>query len=152
MTAEQALALLDRYLHLNHVQEIVFRASWQGQSYKECALAHGYVPDYMKSVAYKLWRLLSLKFNKTVTKKKLKSILLQHFLTHTELENTPVKSATEELTKLQSASWQTVHEPPIVKSSQNWGEAVDTSELYRRREELLTLERWLSWVCGENVA
>lgn len=153
MTNEQALDLIYRYLpqqQLNRVQEIVFLASWQGQSYAECAKANGYTPEYIKAVGYKLWRLLSRTFNKPVTKSNFQSILRQHLLPHTELKNTPVKSATEELTKLQEVSGQTVHEPPIVNSDQNWGEAVDTSELCGRSEELLTLERWLSWVRGEK--
>lgn len=146
MTDEQALALICRCLpqqHLNQVQEIVFRASWQGQSYVECAEIHGYSPEYIKAVGYKLWNLLSLTFKKQVTKNNFQSILRQHLLTHSELKNTEVKSATEELTELQEASWQTVHEAPIFKSSQNWGQAVDISEFYGRSEELITLERWI---------
>ncbi len=146
MTDEQALALIYKCFpqqQLNHVQEIVFRASLQGQSYAECAKIHDYSPEYIKAVGYKLWHLLSLTFKERVTKNNFQSILRQHLLTHTELENTQVKSATEELTKLQKASWQTVHKPPIVKSSQNWGEAVDISVFYGRSEELLTLERWI---------
>ena len=117
MTAdEQKFALISRELQLDNLQNLVLRACWQGQSYKKCAQAHDYAADSIKSVGYKLWRLLSLKLNKKVKKSNFKSILIQHFLTPTE--------------------------------RQNWGEAVDTSELYRRSEELLTLERWLSWVCG----
>ena len=146
MTDEQALALICRCLpqqHLNQVQEIVFRASWQGQSYVECAEIHGYSPEYIKAVGYKLWNLLSLTFKERVTKNNFQSILRQHLLTHTELKNTQVKSASEELTKSQEASWQTEHDLPILKSSQNWGEAADISEFYGRSEELLTLESWI---------
>ena len=99
MTDEEALALIYRYLpqqQLNRVQKIVFRASWQGQSYAECAKAHGYAPEYIKAVGYRLWNLLSSTFNKPVTKSNFQSLLRQHLLSHPELKSTPVKSATEE--------------------------------------------------------
>ncbi len=154
MMIEQALAFVDQYLpqqHLNHVQEIVFRASWQGQSYLECAITYGYSPEYIKAVGYKLWQLLSLSFNEEVTKNNFQSILRRHFLRdQTEFLNTQVKNGNEPLTSknnLTEANGEVADAPPIVKVCQNWGEAMDISVFYGRTEELRTLEKWIEQEC-----
>lgn len=53
MKIEAALAVVDKYSQrrLNHVQELVLSASWQGCSYQECAKTHGYTPEYIKQLA-----------------------------------------------------------------------------------------------------
>lgn len=154
MMIEQALSFINQYLpqqHLNHVQEIVFRASWQGQSYLECAITYGYSPEYIKAVGYKLWQLLSLSFNEEVTKNNFKSILRRHFLMdQTELINTQVKNDNEQLTSknnLTKANGEVADAPPIVKVCHNWGEAMDISVFYGRTEELGTLENWIEQEC-----
>ena len=58
MKIEEVLTIVDKYSQqrLNHVQELVLCASWQGYSYQECAKTHGYTPEYIKAVGYKLWQ------------------------------------------------------------------------------------------------
>ena len=63
MTLEEALAILDTLLkpgHLNDVQDLVFRQSWQGQSYQNMADTSGYDADYLKDIGSQLWRTISL--------------------------------------------------------------------------------------------
>lgn len=151
---EQALDLVDKYLsqqHFNHVQEIVFRASWQGQSYTECAKTYGYSPEYMKAVGYKLWQLLSSTFKEEVTKNNFQSTIKRHFLRcEAGLLDTQVKSADEQLTSKNNsaeANGEGADAPPIVKVCQNWEEAVDISVFYGRTEELVTLENWIEQEC-----
>jgi ABC-type dipeptide/oligopeptide/nickel transport system ATPase subunit len=147
MMVEQALAFLDKCLpqqHLNHVQEIVFRAAWQGQSYLECAKTHGYSPEYVKAVGYKLWQSLSLRLQQQVTKNNVQSVLRQHLLAQTELLDTHIKSTNQEIAfenqiqvpcaSIVERSFQPIH---------NWEEVVNISTFYGRITELETLEKWI---------
>lgn len=148
MTVEQVLALIDKYLPqqpLSRVQEIVFRASWQGQSYMECAQTYSYSPEYIKAVGYKLWQLLSLTFQEEVTKNNLQSVFRRQFFAESKLINSHVKSQNKEFSKNKPLKVfrQVVNEPPIFKVRHNWVEAVDLSAFYGRTKELLTLEKWI---------
>ncbi|MBR8834868.1 MAG: AAA family ATPase [Stigonema ocellatum SAG 48.90 = DSM 106950] len=150
MIVEQALAFVDQKLpqhHLNYVQEIVFRASWQGQSYVECAKTYDYSPEYIKAVGYKLWQLLSLTFKEEVTKNNFQSIIRRHFfIGQPGLVNTHVKNGNEVIilkNNLIEASAEVADAQLNVKVVHNWGEAVDISVFYGRTEELVTLENWI---------
>ncbi len=58
MTIEEALELVEKALDnrcLNNVQEVMFRKSWEGQSYDKIAEASSYDPGYIKDVGSKLW-------------------------------------------------------------------------------------------------
>jgi DNA-directed RNA polymerase specialized sigma24 family protein len=71
MTIEEALELVEQALdkgRLNNVQELVFRQSWEGQSYEEIARTSSYDLGYIKDVGSKLWRLLSQALGEKVTK------------------------------------------------------------------------------------
>ncbi|ARV57826.1 hypothetical protein BZZ01_03520 [Nostocales cyanobacterium HT-58-2] len=77
MDIEEALVILDTFLEhrLNDVQEIVFRKSWEGQTYQEIAESSGYDANYIKDVGSKLWKLLSQDFEEEVTKSNFRSVL-----------------------------------------------------------------------------
>lgn len=143
MKIEEALAVVDKCLQrrLNHVQELVLSASWQGYSYQECAKAHGYTPEYIKTVGYKLWQLLSSTFKEPVNKNNLKSVLRRHSLVQktlfldSESQNTNNSET--------SINQSTIATEKAQRVRQNWGETVDVSVFYGRTEELMTLEQWI---------
>lgn len=81
MTVEEALAIVETaldYDRLNHVQEILFRQSWAGLSYREIAKNSGYDPDYLKDAGSKLWKELSKVFGEKVKKDNLQSVLKRY--------------------------------------------------------------------------
>ncbi|MFB2974422.1 pentapeptide repeat-containing protein [Aerosakkonema sp. BLCC-F183] len=81
MTADEALEIVETaldYQRLNKVQELVFRQSWEGQSYVEIAKSSGYEPDYIKDAGAKLWKLLSKVLGEKVKKDNLKSVLKRY--------------------------------------------------------------------------
>jgi hypothetical protein len=81
MTVEEALAIVETaldYDRLNHVQEILFRQSWAGLSYREMAKTSGYDPDYLKDAGSKLWKELSKVFGEKVKKDNLQSVLKRY--------------------------------------------------------------------------
>ncbi len=81
MTVDEALAIAEAvldYERLNHVQEIVFRQSWEGLSYREISKTTGYDPDYLKDAGAKLWKLLSEAFGEKVKKGNLQSVLKRY--------------------------------------------------------------------------
>lgn len=81
MTADEALAIVETlldYNSLNHVQEIVFRQSWEGRSYRQIATRSGYDYSYIKDTGSKLWKQLSSVFGEKVKKDNLKSVLRRY--------------------------------------------------------------------------
>ena len=70
MTVDEAITIAEtalNYDRLNKVQELVFRQSWEGQSYMEIA-STGYDYDYIKDAGAKLWKLLSKALEEKVKK------------------------------------------------------------------------------------
>ncbi len=81
MTVDEALTIAEsalNYQSLNKVQELVFRQSWDGQSYGEIAKSTGYQYDYIKATAYELWKLLSKPLGEKVKKDNLKSVMKRY--------------------------------------------------------------------------
>ncbi len=81
MTVEEALAIVETaldYDRLNHVQEILFRQSWAGLSYREIAKNSGYDSDYLKDAGSKLWKKLSKVFGEKVKKDNLQSVIRRY--------------------------------------------------------------------------
>jgi len=81
MTVDEALTIAEtalNYDRLNKIQEIVFRQSWEGQSYKEIAASTEYEYDYIKDAGAKLWKLLSTALEEKVKKDNLKSVLKRY--------------------------------------------------------------------------
>lgn len=78
MTDVEALNLVKRILipdGISHVQEIVFKYSWEGRLYPQIAKDAGYHPEYIRDVGAQLWRALSTALDQKVTKKNVRYIL-----------------------------------------------------------------------------
>jgi hypothetical protein len=78
MTVDEALLFLDSVLqpeHLNDIQDLVFRQTWEGRSYLEIAKKTAYDAEYIKFVGFQLWQLLSRVFGEKVTKGNVQSVL-----------------------------------------------------------------------------
>lgn len=128
MTIEEALELVEKALHngcLNNVQELVFRKSWEGQSYDKIAGASSYDPGYIKDVGSKLWQSLSLALGEKVTKHSLQKVLERV----AKPRNQPIE--------------QQSHCAPATIIQQDWGEAIDVSVFYGRSQELALLNQWV---------
>ncbi|MBE9094975.1 pentapeptide repeat-containing protein [Tychonema sp. LEGE 07203] len=81
MTVDEAITIAEtalNYDRLNKVQELVFRQSWEGRSYKEIAASTEYEYDYIKDAGAKLWKLLSKALEEKVKKDNLKSVLKRY--------------------------------------------------------------------------
>ncbi|EGK86712.1 hypothetical protein D0A34_09340 [Microcoleus vaginatus PCC 9802] len=81
MTVDEAIEIAEtalNYDRLNKIQEIVFRQSWEGRSYKEIAASTEYEYDYIKDAGAKLWKLLSKALEEKVKKDNLKSVLKRY--------------------------------------------------------------------------
>ncbi|MEO1590335.1 MAG: AAA-like domain-containing protein [Cyanobacteria bacterium J06632_22] len=78
MTDAEALNLVKSILApdgISHVQEIVFRYSWEGRLYPQIAEDAGYHPEYIRDVGAQLWRSLSTALGQKVTKKNIRYVL-----------------------------------------------------------------------------
>uniref|UniRef100_UPI003593B84F hypothetical protein n=1 Tax=Chamaesiphon sp. TaxID=2814140 RepID=UPI003593B84F len=78
MTADEALALLDRLLQaqsLRDIQEQVFRHAWEGRTYPDMAELIGYDTGYIRDIGYELWRQLTQVLGEPVTKNNLQAVL-----------------------------------------------------------------------------
>ncbi len=118
MTADEALAIIDRFLEsekLNNLQELILRQSWQRKTYQEIAKSSDYTDDYIRDNGAKLWQLLSRIFDEKINKLNFKSVLERHFRQQ--------KIAT-------------------VNVNQDWEEAIDVSFFCGRSQELATLQQW----------
>ncbi|AFZ16427.1 WD40 repeat domain-containing protein [Allocoleopsis franciscana] len=151
MTVDEALLFLDSVLqpeHLNDVQELVFRQTWEGRSYPEIAKNAGYEAEYIKFVGFQLWQLLSRVFGEKVTKSNVQSVLRR------KARQVPVvvvpsnsKPTNDSRNTQTYASDATTHsiaaEGATANRCQDWGEAIDVSDFYGRAEELAKLEQWI---------
>lgn len=136
MTAEEALKTIEHALDrgcFNQVEEIVFRAVWEGRSYLQIAQASGYDYGYIKDTGYKLWRSLSDACGEKVTKHNVKAIVQRG--TQTTLRRSQSRSKQSTDLSAFHQNWRDV------KTS--WGEAIDVSIFYDRAEELTKLQCWL---------
>lgn len=71
MNTREAIAVLETILKpwsLNDVQDLVFRQSWEGQTYPVIAERFDYDCDYIKEVGSQLWKLLSKRLGEKVSK------------------------------------------------------------------------------------
>ncbi|MEW6491808.1 MAG: NB-ARC domain-containing protein, partial [Cyanobacteriota bacterium] len=150
MSVDEALLFLDSILseHLNDVQELVFRQSWEGRSYPQIAKSAGYDAEYIKFIGYQLWKLLSQALGEKVTKNNLQSVLRRK-AQQAQVAVAPSNSTSTDHGRNTQAS-QNEAIPPLITAEvatanrcQDWGEALDASVFYGRTEELTTLEQWI---------
>jgi LuxR family glucitol operon transcriptional activator len=95
MTVDEALSLTEialNYQRLNKVQEIIFRQTWEGQSYDEMAKEAGYTVGYVKDAASQLWKQLSKAFGEKVNKNNLKFVLKRYQQKQLQTQNIQVSA------------------------------------------------------------
>lgn len=133
MELDRAEAIVKELLspqYLSFAQEMVFRAAWQGQSYRDLAAAEGYDPNYIKGVGAQVWRMLTTATKCKVTKSNFQQVL---------------ESLVEQSERLSSQSIVSslAEDPEPVQSEIDWGEAMDVSAFYGRELERSQLHRWI---------
>jgi hypothetical protein len=107
--------------YLSIPQQMVFRAAWQGQSYRSLAASAGYQLNYLKGVGAQVWRILAIATSSKVTKANFKQII-ESFADSEDL---------------------LVLEPESLPSGIDWGEAMDVSAFYGRELERRQLQQWI---------
>ena len=123
MELERAEAIVKELLapkYLTPPQEMVFRAAWHGQSYRDLATTVGYDCNYIKGVGAQVWRMLSIATQAKVSKSNFRQVLADF-----AIEN-------ELLGSIEPTS-----------SGNYWGEAIDISAFYGRELERDRLDRWM---------
>jgi hypothetical protein len=157
MIVEEAIEIVEQILDhqsLNKVQEMVFRQAWEGKSYTEIATNIGYDSEYVKQVGFELWRSLSLRLEKKVTKNNFQLILTRYALQAQILTPIPATSFNQNglgkcdrkknVSELENSFALTATIPSFPEHlRQDWGDAPDVSAFYGRDTELLDLEQWL---------
>ncbi|HBW56298.1 MAG TPA: hypothetical protein DEF27_00260, partial [Oscillatoriales bacterium UBA8482] len=81
MTVDEALTIAEAalsYDRLSQIQELVFRQSWEGRSYKEIAACTEYEYDYIRDAGAKLWQQLSKALGEKVKKGNLPSVIKRY--------------------------------------------------------------------------
>jgi WD40 repeat protein len=125
MELDRAEAIVRELLapqYLNPPQEMVFRAAWNGQSYRDLAEAAGYDFNYIKGVGAQVWRLLTAATKTRVSKGNFRQIL-ESFAAMVE----PLPPV----------------DPEPSQSGIDWGEAMDISAFYGRELERSQLHQWI---------
>jgi WD40 repeat protein len=107
--------------YLNIPQQMVFRAAWQGQSYRSLAKSAGYAPNYIKGVGAEVWRILATATNCKVTKANFRQIL-------------ELFANSEDLL---------ISEPESLQAGIDRSAAMDVSAFYGRELERSQLYRWI---------
>ena len=124
MELEQAEAIVTELLapkYLSPPQKMVFRAAWQGQSYRDLAVAAGYEFNYIKGVGAQLWKMLATATNTKVSKFNFRQVL-------------------ESLTNIDPPA---TGEVESTQSQIDWIEDLDISAFYGRELERNQLHRWI---------
>ena len=124
MELDRAEAIVRELLspkYLSIPQQMVFRAAWQGQSYRSLAASAGYDPNYLKGVGAQVWRILGTATKSKVTKANFKQII-ESFVAPADL---------------------LMPEPESLQSGIDWGEAMDVSAFYGRELERHQLQQWI---------
>lgn len=125
MTIAETIQTIERLLpqgHLTKIQKLVLQQSWTGQSYSDIAKEFGYDPGYIKDTGAKLWQQLSVGLGEKVTKYNLQGVVNRAIWR--QQGGNPTATLTPQ-TKI------------------DWGDAIDVSIFYNRRQELMTLQTWI---------
>ncbi|MEO0825525.1 MAG: AAA-like domain-containing protein [Cyanobacteria bacterium J06639_16] len=88
MTLEEALQLVDELLkphRMSTVQDLVFRACWEGQTYQAIAESAGYAHDYIRTAGSQLWQQLSEALEEKITKNNFQAALRDYQRHHGSL-------------------------------------------------------------------
>lgn len=117
---EQIISVVDEAIHpdyLNKVQERVLRHTWEGKTYPEIAAEYEYDKEYIKTVGYELWQILSKSFGASINKNNFGQFMRRYLANRKNTQSLP--------------------------PYQDWGTAPDVSTFRGRTEELAQLQGWL---------
>ncbi len=151
-TIEEACMILDTVMSpafLNDLEELVFRQSWQGHSYKEIAMQSSYEEEYIRSIGSKIWKRLSLSLGEKVTKANIHSILRRHSqLVQIVSKLSDVYDAKADIPQRDISFSKDIKthqsgEISITLKFQDWGDAIDVSVFFGRQAEFATLQQWI---------
>ena len=133
MELELALEIVKELLapkYLTVPQEMVFRAAWQGQSYRDLADSAGYDRDYIKGVGAQVWRMLATATERRVTKINFRQVI--ESLAPADLP----PSTSDPVSLQQQIDW-------VETMLGTSGYTNDASPFYGREAECRQLYRWL---------
>jgi WD40 repeat protein len=108
--------------YLSPPQVMVFRAAWEGRSYRQLAETAGYDRTYLKGVGAQLWRMLSFATQQKVTKTNFRQVLASFAATAEPIATLAVEPT---------------------QAGIDWGAEMDTSAFYGRELERAQLARWI---------
>ncbi len=124
--------------YLNSPQKMVFRAAWEGQSYRDLAATAGYEHNYIKGVGAQVWRMLATATECDVSKGNFRQVL-ESFVTIGAGSATMLvpSGSTRELEPAQSQiDWGDANFMPS-------GATTDLPRFYGREPELQQLAQWM---------
>ncbi|MBD2460345.1 pentapeptide repeat-containing protein [Oscillatoria sp. FACHB-1407] len=129
--------------YLNEAEIAILQGAWQGLTYDQIAETTGYSVNYLqRDLGPKFWKLLSISFDRQLSKINIRGILTQiaqQSKAADVLENREVAVAGEPITCLQTTADCRLPTPLV-----DWGEAIDVSIFYGRTQELDTLTQWIN--------
>jgi hypothetical protein len=144
MELDRAEAIVKELLapkYLNPPQEMVFRAAWNGQSYRDLADEAGYDCDYIKGVGAQIWRMLATATESRVSKGNFRQVL-ELFASRLDLPESLAFAEAKPLPQ-QKPLLDARIEPNPVQSQIDWSLAMDVSAFYGRELECSQLDRWI---------
>jgi len=139
--------------HLNELQEIILRGTWEDEGYKEIAKAVNRSEDRVREVGMELWQILSQEFGEKVSKKNFRSaikrfqvsnasnfaqgdvVTIGNFNICGEARHPPDISNSHNDEKSNSKQTKTLH--------QDLSEMPELGDFYDRTSELDTLTTWI---------
>jgi WD40 repeat protein len=144
MNFEDALDFVDETVldkvgrRLNRVEIAVLQGSWQGQTYDDIADETHYSVSYLKHhVGPDLWKTLTEALEESVNKINFHTVLERKWRALDRPDNGNRGSR-----RTSKETIEATFQPPS-PSRQDWGEAVDVSIFYGRRNELDALTQWV---------
>jgi WD40 repeat protein len=153
MTFEQALEIVNTAVfaamgrHLTDVEVVIFRGSWDGQTYERIAEVSGYSVNYLKQdMGPKFWRLLTKSLGESVSKTNFRTALARQ-----QKQTVAPSQPTVQLVEDDRAASPNLPDPPVQPPlvaqpstiRADWGERVDVSRFYGRSTELTMLMQWI---------
>lgn len=125
---------------LKKAERLVFKGSWQDQTYDQIADEIHYAVNYLKiHVGPSLWKMLSEVFGESVTKTNFRAVLERHWRS----VQTP-KAFVENSAGPKQSDNPIFSSPAEISSNIEWSDAPHVSTFYGRDEELIRLTQWIN--------
>jgi len=132
--------------HLNELQEIILRGTWEDEGYKEIAKAVNRSEDRVREVGMELWQILSQEFGEKVNKKNFRSAIER-------LQNASVVNFGQDVVvsgtfnicgePRHPPNIPNLHPPNQETSHQDLSEMPELGTFFDRTSELDTLTTWI---------